>query len=71
MPVPLTDEEARAKLFGLTVACPHNQGNPSGCQIHEVRNLSLSERLTWVKQLQRAEIDRLINSHESCLADKS
>ena len=69
-PSTLTDDGARARLVGLSIACPLDQGNPSGCPLHDVRKKDLVERIAWVKHLNRDEIDNMIKSHESCLAEK-
>jgi len=67
---PTAKTELLAKVFGLTVACPSDQGNPCDCPLHEVRKLSLRERHEWARGLSEADMRVLIGYHEKCSTKK-
>lgn len=57
----------RARIIGLTVACPHDQGNPSHCFICGIRELPLGERYRWAMSLEHHEMVQIVETHERCL----
>jgi hypothetical protein len=57
------------QLIGLLVACPSHGGNPAHCQLHQMRLQPMSDRFTWARQLQPAEIQRIIATHQQCSCD--
>ena len=65
-----TDETIKAHIFGLTVACPYAGGNPNDCPLHEIRQLPLSERKVWVKDLTDEECRSYCEYHSHCLSTK-
>lgn len=70
-PVNPSIESLKAYVMGLAVACPVNQGNPSDCVLHPLRDKSLKERFVWVDTLSRDELLTLANHHCSCMAQKT
>lgn len=70
-----TDQDGRApdylaslsRVMGLAIACPYSQDNPGHCQLCDVRNLPLADRIEWVRGLSSAELKRIAIGHEACL----
>ncbi len=54
-------------VMGLAIACPYTQDNPERCQLCEVRSLTMSDRIDWVRSLSPAELQRIAVGHEACL----
>jgi len=64
----------RARYAGIIFKCPFEhparQVNPTDCQLHEMRKLSLEERLSWWLALSDQEADSYIEKHRVCLSCK-
>jgi hypothetical protein len=54
-------------VLKLTVACPHDNSNPPYCPLHEVRKLSVEERMKWAEALSDEEMQYLGTYHQVCL----
>jgi len=50
-----TTEEARLGMHGRILRCPLG-GNPEDCPLHEVRQWSLEDRLTWLESKTDKEV---------------
>ena len=55
-----------SRLVGLAIACPVEQNNPTDCPLHDIRLLTLQERLNWVKSCTRKEAEGIFRQHSSC-----
>ena len=64
---PTPHERLMDHVFSLSVACPYHGGNPTTCQLCEIRKLSLKERHQWTRSIPDEEITRIIDIHERCL----
>lgn len=53
------DLDVVSEVFGLLMSCPYMGGNPSHCQLREVRLLSLADRLEWAKTVSASEARKL------------
>lgn len=60
----------KSAAFGLSVACPFDQGNPSTCPLHEVRKMNLKERYEWIQRLSDESTLHLLTHHQKCLGEK-
>ncbi|MCE0499422.1 MAG: hypothetical protein LV481_15890 [Methylacidiphilales bacterium] len=60
----------RERVFGLSVACPFDQGNPCVCPLHEIRKLSIEERYKWVRELSNESMLDILHNHQKCLGEK-
>lgn len=56
-----------ARLFALVMACPVKQDNPSGCPLHNIRQLPVKERLIWVNSRTHEETLDILEHHSTCL----
>lgn len=55
-------------LFGLSVNCPISQNcNPEGCQLHQLRKLSMEEGINWLETLSNQELYTYYLAHQECL----
>jgi hypothetical protein len=61
-------ERLKADVFGLSVACPYDQGNPASCQLCEIRKTKLQDRLEWVRSLPFDDMVHIMTVHKDCLA---
>ncbi len=59
----------RSMLYGLLLACPLG-GNPEDCQGHDLRELPLAERISWLESRSDAERKALYLQHLECLECK-
>lgn len=59
-----------ARLFGLIMACPVKQDNPSDCPLHKIRQLPVKERIIWVKSRTHQETLDILEHHSFCLRQK-
>ena len=64
-----TTEEARLGMHGRILRCPLG-GNPEDCPLHEVRQRSLEDRLTWLESKTDKEVLELYTYHINCLERK-
>lgn len=55
---------------GLLFACPINTGNPTDCQLHDLRLLPPSARLEHWHGLTEVQRQAIIRTHRDCLARK-
>lgn len=62
-------QDLRALLTGLVFECPVG-GNPVDCQLCEIRQRAVADRLQYLRDLSDAEAERLYASHKRCLRDK-
>jgi hypothetical protein len=60
-------EQVLSQVQHLSVSCPHDNCNPSFCPLHDVRKLTLEERMKWVRALSDEELEYLITYHQICL----
>ena len=60
----------RERVFGLSVACPFDQGNPCVCPLHEIRKVSIQERDKWVRGLSTERMLEILTYHQKCLGEK-
>jgi hypothetical protein len=63
-------DRLRGYVFGLTVACPYEQDNPSDCPLCPVRQRTLPERLAWVNELTEKQLINILQYHEFCLRSR-
>jgi len=62
--------ELEAKVFGLAMACPCDQGNPIDCPLYQIRKMSLRERHGWAHGLSETAMEALLDYHEKCSTGK-
>ena len=62
--------ELEARVFGLAVACPCDQGNPIDCPLYEIRKMSLRQRHVWAHSQSEEDMRALLEHHEKCSAMK-
>jgi len=60
----------KERVFGLSVACPFDQGNPCDCPLHEIRKKSIEERYQWFRGLSDERILEILTYHKKCLGEK-
>jgi len=68
---PSVEEKERIQLYGLVIACPFDQENPTHCSLHAIRKLSRIDRFTWIKSLAPTQISLCIAKHKTCLCKKN
>jgi hypothetical protein len=73
-PEPLVDGSQRyllhKRVFGLSVACPFDHGNPGACPLHEVRKMGVMERFEWLHEQSEEGMRNLLVFHQKCLEEK-
>ena len=62
--------QEKSAAFGLAVACPFDQGNPSACPLHEIRKRNLKDRYEWIQGLSEERTHQLLAYHQECLDGK-
>ena len=60
-------EEYDEKLCELSTACPFLGGNPSHCQLHELRKRNYLDQLSYLAHLSIEEKEEMYHCHEDCL----
>jgi hypothetical protein len=55
-------QDLRDTGFVLSVCCPFDQGNPSSCPFHEMRERSREDRLAWFDEISE-EASRSIHTY--------
>ncbi|MFZ4775922.1 MAG: hypothetical protein ACOYM3_11185 [Terrimicrobiaceae bacterium] len=63
--------QMQSDVLHLTAACPHNSLNPESCPLHDVRQLSETERFLWVERLADEELEYITFYHQVCLQLKA
>ncbi len=56
-------------LVGLLFECPRG-GNPSDCQLHDIRELPVADRIAFLNRLTPEVQDLLLTNHGRCFARK-
>ncbi len=61
------DDEGAIKRFiiGLIAECPFG-GNPTDCQVSQVRELSMKQRINWIDELPLEERKEFYLNHKFC-----
>ena len=62
-------QAARFAMHGRILRCPV-ENNPVGCPLHTVRQLSIEERITWLKSKTDDEVVALYAQHIDCLDER-
>lgn len=60
----------QVKVFGLSLACPFDQGNPCDCPLHEIRKKKLEEKIKWLNKLSDEGVLNILTYHQICLGEK-
>ena len=64
---PQEREQRLTTVMGLTLSCPHDDGNPAFCPLCEVRKLPPSGRIAFVRGLSDEDLEYLGTYHQICL----
>lgn len=58
--------------YGLIMACPMDKQspNPTDCPLHDIRLLSVEERIKWLDELSGNKCRELYQYHNNCFAEK-
>jgi hypothetical protein len=69
------DEQKRAELrdniLSLAMSCPVAHCNPDDCPLYRIRQLELSSRLEWFRNLTDEELIYLNTYHFICMKTKA
>ncbi len=57
--------ETKTHCFSLLVMCPARKNLPS-CPLYKIRQQNFSERVTWLKHLSTAEMEKISRHHAEC-----
>lgn len=63
-------EEAWIGLHGRILRCPLGN-NPEDCPLHDIRKMSVEDRLAWLNSKTNKEVLELFGQHIDCLEHKS
>ena len=66
---PPSAEAARIALSGRLLRCPLGN-NPADCPLHDVRQMPVEERITWLESLSNDEVIAFYLQHVRCLKSK-
>jgi hypothetical protein len=58
------------QVFGLSVCCPFDQGNPCACPLHAVRQMGIMERFEWLHGQSEESMRNFLAFHQRCLEEK-
>jgi hypothetical protein len=58
------------QVFGLSVCCPFDQGNPCDCPLHAVRKMGVMERFEWLHGQSEENMRNFLTSCQKCLEEK-
>ena len=59
----------RVWLKGLVISCPFGKALED-CPANEIRKLPLSERMTVVDNMTDKQVDKTLDHHKNCLAER-
>lgn len=62
--------ELQKQVFGLSVCCPFEHGNPCVCPLHEVRKMRVMERYEWLHKLSDEDMLHILALHQTCMSNK-
>ena len=69
----VTDSERyllQKQVFGLSVCCPFDHGNPCACPLHGVRKMGVMERCEWLHGQSEESMRNFLTFHQKCLEEK-
>ena len=63
-------EEARLALYGRVLHCSEEEENPEDCPLHELRQLPVEERMTWLESRTDEDVEAIFRYHLQCSTNK-
>jgi len=58
------------QVFGLSICCPFDQGNPCACPLHGARKMGIMERYKWLYGQSDESLLDFLTFHQTCLEEK-